>query len=118
MEHADLGRITVGRWESAGVLGTIDLTGHIFLPASANFILINGGFFIRGPNGQVYATQWSTIGDPASNNPGRTEFVRYDSLSWYGFIYSASIAEGRHQVRGRARHLRRSGSRESRQEVL
>src|SRR5215831_12369232 len=62
IEHADLGRITVGRWESAGVLGTIDLTGHIFLPASASFILINGGFFIRGPNGQVYATQWSTIG--------------------------------------------------------
>src|SRR5215475_3999962 len=56
MEHADLGRITVGRWESAGVLGTIDLTGHIFLPASASFILLNGGFFIRGPGGQYYAT--------------------------------------------------------------
>src|SRR5262252_8784840 len=93
MEHADLGRITVGRWESAGVLGTIDLTGHIFLPASASFILINGGFFIRGPQGQIYATQWATVGDPASNNPGRTELVRYDSPSWYGFIYSASIAE-------------------------
>jgi hypothetical protein len=93
MEHADLGRITVGRWEAAGVLGTIDLTGHIFLPASASFILINGGFYIRGPQGQVYAAQWSTIGDPASNNPGRTELVRYDSPSWYGFIYSASIAE-------------------------
>src|SRR5262245_8636164 len=26
MEHADIGRLTVGRWESAGVLGTIDLT--------------------------------------------------------------------------------------------
>ena len=42
MEHADLGRITVGRWEAAGVLGTIDLTGHMFLPASASFILLNG----------------------------------------------------------------------------
>src|SRR5215475_147737 len=93
IEHADLGRLTVGRWESAGVLGTIDLTGHIFLPASASFILLNGGFFIRGPNGQVYATTWANIGDPASNNPGRTELVRYDSPSWHGFIYSASIAE-------------------------
>jgi hypothetical protein len=93
MEHADLGRITVGRWESAGVLGTIDLTGHIFLPASASFILLNGGFFIRGPGGQVYTPQWSSIGDPADNNPGRTELVRYDSPSWNGFIYSASIAE-------------------------
>ena len=35
VEHADLGRLTVGRWESAGVLGTIDITGQIFLPASA-----------------------------------------------------------------------------------
>jgi hypothetical protein len=93
MEHADLGRLTVGRWESAGVLGTIDLTGHIFLPASASFILLNGGFFLRGPNGQVYTTRWADIGDPASNNPGRTELVRYDSPSWHGFIYSASIAE-------------------------
>jgi hypothetical protein len=93
VEHADLGRLTVGRWESAGVLGTIDLTGHIFLPASASFILLNGGFFLRGPNGQVYTTSWGNIGDPASNNPGRTELVRYDSPSWHGFIYSASIAE-------------------------
>src|SRR5215813_6070811 len=88
MEHSDLGRLTVGRWESAGVLGTIDLTGHLFLPASASFILLNGGFFIRGPGGQVYTTTWGNIGDPASNNPGRTELVRYDSPSWHGFIYS------------------------------
>src|SRR5499433_2230185 len=93
MEHTDLGRLTVGRWESAGVLGTIDLTGHLFLPASASFILLNGGFFLRGPGGQVYATTWGNIGDPASNNPGRTELVRYDSPSWNGFIYSASVAE-------------------------
>src|SRR5262245_43680752 len=93
IEHNDLGRITVGRWESAGVLGTIDLTGHIFLPASASSILLNGGFFIRGPAGQVYQTTWGNIGDPASNNPGRTELVRYDSPSWHGFIYSASVAE-------------------------
>src|SRR5262244_1776695 len=93
MEHADLGRLTVGRWESAGVLGTIDLTGHIFLPASAAFGLLNGGFFIRGPGGQVYTTRWADIADPAANNPGRTELVRYDSPSWNGFIYSASIAE-------------------------
>jgi hypothetical protein len=93
IEHADLGRMTVGRWEAAGVLGTIDLTGHLFLPASAAFGLLNGGFFIRGPQGQFYATTWANIADPASNNPGRTELVRYDSPSWHGFIYSASVAE-------------------------
>ncbi len=35
---------------------------------------------------------WNTIGDPAANQ-GRTELVRYDSPTWHGFIYSASIAE-------------------------
>jgi hypothetical protein len=93
IEHADLGRITVGRWESAGVLGTIDLTGHIFLPASGSFSLLNGGFFLRGKQGQYYAMTWANILDPAANNPSRTEGVRYDSPSWHGFIYSASINE-------------------------
>jgi len=96
IEHADLGRLTIGRWESAGVLGTIDLTGHIFLPASAAFGLVMGGNFIRGNNGQFYGMTWAGstgISDPAANNPGRTEGVRYDSPSWNGFIYSASINE-------------------------
>jgi hypothetical protein len=93
MEHADLGRLTVGRWEGAGVLGTIDLTGNLYLPASASFVLLNGGYWLRGPSGQFYRINWSNIGDPASNNPSRTELVRYDSPSWHGFIYSASIAE-------------------------
>ena len=53
---------------------------------------MNGGFFIRGTTGQYYAMTWANIGDPAAN-PGRTELVRYDSPSWHGFIYSASIAE-------------------------
>jgi len=93
IEHDDLGRLTVGRWDAAGVLATIDLTGHLFLGASSSFILLNGGFFIRGPQGQYYATTWGNIGDPASASSGRTELVRYDSPSWHGFIYSASIAE-------------------------
>src|SRR6476646_6293299 len=93
IEHSDLGRMTVGRWETAGVLGTIDLTGHIFLPASTGFCLLNGGFVIRGNTGQYYAIQWNNVMDPASNNPGRTEGVRYDSPAWHGFIYSASINE-------------------------
>ena len=93
IEHKDLGRLTVGRYETAGVQATIDLTGHLFLGASSSFILLNGGFFIRGPQGQFYATTWGNIGDPASASSGRTELVRYDSPSWHGFIYSASIAE-------------------------
>src|SRR5262249_35048803 len=82
--------------EAAGVLGTIDLTGHLFLPASAAFGPINGSFFIRGPGGQFYTTTWGLgggIADPATNNPGRTELGRYDSPSWHGLIYCAAVAE-------------------------
>ena len=91
IEHKDVGRLTVGRYESAGVVQTIDL-GGIGMPASSSFILLNGSFFIRGPVGQYYAMSWANIGDPAANQ-GRTELVRYDSPTWHGFIYSASIAE-------------------------
>jgi len=92
IEHKDLGRLTVGRWEFAGVYPTIDLTGHLFLAAGGSFVLLNGTFFIRGPTGQYYAMVWAQVGDPAAAG-GRTELVRYDSPSWNGFIYSASIAE-------------------------
>ena len=54
--------------------------------ASSSFILLNGGFFIRGPTGQYYAMSWANIGDPAANQ-GRTELVRYDSPTWHGFIF-------------------------------
>jgi hypothetical protein len=91
IEHKDVGRLTVGRYESAGVVQTIDL-GGIGMAASSSFILVNGSFFIRGPTGQYYAMTWANIGDPAAAQ-GRTELVRYDSPNWHGFIYSASIAE-------------------------
>ena len=91
IEHKDVGRLTVGRYESAGVVQTIDL-GGIGVAASSSFILLNGSFFIRGPTGQYYAMTWGNIGDPAAAQ-GRTELVRYDSPNWHGFIYSASIAE-------------------------
>ena len=93
IEHADIGRITVGRYETAGVQATIDLTGHLLLGASASFILLNGGFFIRGTGGQYYAMTWANIGDPAAASSGRTELVRYDSPAWNGFILSSSLAE-------------------------
>jgi hypothetical protein len=93
MEHDDLGRLTVGRWDAAGVLATIDLTGHLFLGASSSFILLNGDFFIRGGGGEYYATTWGNIGDPASASSGRTELVRYDSPVWHGFIFGSFIAE-------------------------
>ena len=91
IEHKDVGRLTVGRYESAGVVQTIDL-GGVGMVASSSFILVNGGFSIRGPTGQYYAMSWANIGDPAANQ-GRTELVRYDSPTWHGFIFSSSVGE-------------------------
>src|SRR4029079_6646328 len=65
IEHADLGRMTVGRWETAGVPATFDPKGHLFLGASSSFILTNGAMFIRGPNGEYYNVTLANIGDPA-----------------------------------------------------
>jgi len=91
IERKDVGRLTVGRYESAGVIQTVDL-GGVGLAASSSFILLNGSFFIRGPAGEFYGMTWGSIGDPAASQ-GRTELVRYDSPAIHGFIFSASIAE-------------------------
>jgi hypothetical protein len=91
VEDAKLGRLTVGRYESAGAITTIDL-GGIGAGASPSVILTQGSFLMRGPLGQYYAISWGTLGDPASNQ-ARTQLVRYDSPTIAGFIYSASIAE-------------------------
>lgn len=91
IEHKDLGRLTVGRYESAGVVTTIDQVG-IGAGASGSMILVNGSFLLRGPAGEYYAINWAALGDPAANQ-GRTELLRYDSPTIGGFIASASIAE-------------------------
>jgi hypothetical protein len=71
-------------------LSSIDLGG--IGPVRGSFVLLNGSFFIRGPVGQYYATNWANIGDPAANQ-GRTELVRYTSPTWQGFVFDSSIAE-------------------------
>jgi hypothetical protein len=91
IEDSKLGRVTVGHYEQAGAITTIDL-GGISAGASASMTLINGNFLIRGPAGQYYATKWSSVVDPAANQSRHNE-VRYDSPAFMGFIYSASITD-------------------------
>jgi hypothetical protein len=91
VEDTRLGRLTVGRYESAGAITTIDLAG-IGAGASASVILVNGGFLVRGSGGQYFGINWGNLGDPAANQ-GRTEEIRWDSPTWQGFILSASIGE-------------------------
>src|SRR5262245_20295498 len=91
IEDTRWGRLTVGRYESAGAITTIDLAG-IGAGASASVILVNGGFLVRGPQAQYWGVSFANLGDPAANQ-GRTELLRWDSPTYQGFILSASIAE-------------------------
>ena len=91
IEDKNLGRLTVGRYESAGAITTIDLAG-ISAGASASVILVNGSFLVRGTNGAYLGISWANLGDPAANQ-GRTELIRYDSPTVAGFVLSASIGE-------------------------
>jgi hypothetical protein len=91
IEHKDVGRMTVGRQESAGVVTTIDL-GGIGVVASSSVALVGAGMFMRGPNGEAYAVKWGNLVDPADAQ-GRTELLRYDSPTIGGFILSASVGE-------------------------
>src|SRR5262245_60718674 len=91
IEDKNLGRLTVGRYESAGAITTIDLAG-ISAGASASMVLVNGSFLIRDKAGNYTGISWANIGDPSSNQ-GRSELIRYDSPTLAGFVLSASIGE-------------------------
>jgi hypothetical protein len=91
IEDKNIGRLTVGRYESAGVVTTIDLAG-IGQAANAANALIPGGMLIRGPGGEFSAINWGSLGDTGFSQ-ARTELIRYDSPSIMGFIASASIGE-------------------------
>lgn len=91
IEHKDIGRVTVGRYESAGVVSTIDL-GGIGVIASSSLALLNGNFKVRTTDGGFVSSVWGQYLDPAGAQ-GRSDLVRYDSPTVAGFILSASIAE-------------------------
>jgi hypothetical protein len=92
IEHDKIGRLTVGRYDGAGPVATIDL-GGISVIALNKFGQLNAGFFLRGAGGQWFNATWNNLLDPGSIPDPRTELARYDSPAWHGFIFSASIAE-------------------------
>jgi len=91
VENDKLGRIMVGRYNMAGVVGTIDL-GGISAGASSSEELIGGNLQLRGKAGQYFAPTLSTLTDPASDQ-SRENLIRYDSPTVMGFILSSSLAE-------------------------
>jgi hypothetical protein len=90
VEDNKLGRLSVGHYEMAGAITTIDL-GGISAGASASERLVNGSFQLRGPAGQYYAIPWVSVLDFSANQP-RLDELRYDSPTVMGFILSSSIA--------------------------
>jgi hypothetical protein len=92
IEHKDVGRLTVGRWDMAGVVQTIDLGGVGAVAGASAQLGGVGSMYIRGSAGQFYNATWSNFMDGATAN-GRSELIRWDSPTWAGFIASASIGE-------------------------
>ena len=92
IEHADFGRVTLGRWETAGAVGTIDLGGVGVVTGFGGVSLLNAGFFLRSSSGDFINTTWGTFLDPSAYQ-SRQEVLRYDSPTWAGFVFSASISE-------------------------
>jgi len=90
-DNDKLGRITVGHYEMAGAITTIDL-GGISAGASSSMSLVNGGFLLRGGAGQYYGISWKNITDAAVAQSRQNE-LRYDSPAFMGFILSGSIAD-------------------------
>jgi len=91
IEHKDIGRMSVGRGYSAGVVTTIDL-GGIGVIASSSHALVGGSLFLRASDGTYWGADLNSFTDPAAAR-GREEFVSYDSPTIAGFIFSASIGE-------------------------
>jgi hypothetical protein len=97
LEHADVGRITVGRYEGTGTPYTIDLGGiGAVAPGSKAIGPMVASFFLRDTAGNYYNVVWGNVLDPVGTSGGglgRVELLRYDSPSLMGFIASAHIAE-------------------------
>ncbi len=92
IDHEDIGRLIVGRYDGAGPVSTIDL-GGIGVVAYPKFNQLSGSFFLRGSAGQYFNVTWNNVLDPGSAPDPRTELVRYDTPAWAGFSFSASVGE-------------------------
>jgi hypothetical protein len=91
LENDKVGRLTVGRYDMAGAITTIDL-GGISAGASSSEELVGGSLLFRGSAGQFYNMALGAVTDPAANQP-RQNGLRYDSATFMGFIATASVAE-------------------------
>src|ERR1700730_13818484 len=69
VEHKEIGRLTVGRYESAGAMGTIDLGGIGVVTGFGSVSLLQGNFALRtsaGGGAGLMTAVWSQFLDPAA----------------------------------------------------
>src|SRR3984885_7405485 len=92
IDHADIGKVSVGRVNTAGITGTIDL-GGVGLVAPSQYALIGGGAYFSGlPAGYAAPINQTNFSGGA---PLVTRFngIRYDPPTWNGFVAGASYGE-------------------------
>jgi Gram-negative porin len=87
LEDKHLGRVTVGRLNVGGPVGTIDL-GGISTVAHFSPGLVGGGFFVTGIGGARLA---QVIGPTYGGD--RIEGIRWDSPNWGGFVLQGTWGE-------------------------
>jgi hypothetical protein len=92
VDHKEVGRLTIGRYETAGAMGTIDLGGVGVATGFGTVALLSGNFGLRTTNGNYTGAVWSQFLDPAAYQ-SRQEVLRYDSPAVHGFIFSTSVSE-------------------------
>jgi hypothetical protein len=93
LEHTALGRLSVGHLTSAGSQGIIDL-GGVGMASVAAIDLVGGGFLFRKSVGG--ALSGSTVSSTTTNVADfahRGDGLRWDSPTFGGFVFGASIFE-------------------------
>jgi hypothetical protein len=90
LEDKHWGRVTVGRVNVGGPVGTIDLGG---ISTAAHFSpgLASNGFWVTGPL-TAAGTKMSAVIGPTYGGD-RIEGIRYDSPTWHGFVLQGTWGE-------------------------
>ncbi len=91
LEDKNFGRVTVGRLNFGGPVGTIDL-GGISTVAHASPSLVGGGFMFKTEGGAFSNVRMATIVGPTYGGD-RIEGIRWDSPTIGGFVAQATWGE-------------------------
>jgi hypothetical protein len=91
LESSQLGRVTLGRLTVSGPQGTIDL-GNIGNVGSGSQSLVGGGFAFRAA-GALTPSTIANVSDNLADYNARVDGIKYDSPTFAGFVFGASIGE-------------------------